>query len=203
MPDATGNINKAYRSVAVSADGKKLYCIGDKANVYEFDIATGAYDSIDNVFSHVAGDDMISGSNCIDTMGNMYVGVHGSSYGPALLKINLGKDRVKPLVMPDDSSSIDLKTVAEEEVTFTVFPNPVNQNVKIRLSLQNKSRVKIDAFSIRGEKLFSVTDQKTPAGIYTLNLQNKLAGRNLASGIIVFRMRAGERVLQKKVTVFR
>ncbi len=67
------------------------------------------------------------------------------------------------------------------------FPNPFNPVTHIRYALPKASRVTIELFSINGQKVKVLKDMQQSAGYYTLTVN----ASDLASGVYIYRMRAG------------
>ena len=61
-----------------------------------------------------------------------------------------------------------LKYKPEGESTFSIFPNPVNQESHIKITLSETARVEISLFTAEGKKIASLASQDLPAGIHSI-----------------------------------
>jgi hypothetical protein len=198
MPDA-GTSNKAYRAVAISADGRKLYVLGASSNIYEFTIATGAYRVVDNCSSELSGYGYATGRSAIDTLGNWYIGIFPSgTNGAALLKISLGKNLVKPLPIPPENPSIQerLNRESVNAPALLASPNPFSNRTVIRLVLPPGARSTgqtVRVFNARGRQVDEVA------------LQDRTAWRpdHLPEGMYIIRTVYNYRTLTKKLVRLR
>lgn len=75
-----------------------------------------------------------------------------------------------------------------EFVLHQNYPNPFNPSTKISYNIPSSSSVKIEIFSITGEKIASIVSGVQEAGYYTVELNSVLL--NIASGVYFYRMTA-------------
>jgi hypothetical protein len=172
----SGTSSATYRCLTISADGRKLFVIGNSGNVYEIDVVTGNYTSVYNVSTAISGYHMVCGGGIVDTLGNWYAGLHGR--GAALLKINMGKDLVKPLPMPP--VSIEREILARiTPNTLEAYPNPFKSAVSFKVNLPGRSNLFIYNAGGRRLAVVPVSENSTkivwnasdaPAGIYFARL---------------------------------
>ena len=76
--------------------------------------------------------------------------------------------------------------------TFTLeqnYPNPFNPSTKINYSVPLTSNVKLDVYSISGEKVATLVNEVKTAGAYSLEF-NTESLNNLASGMYIYRLSA-------------
>lgn len=67
------------------------------------------------------------------------------------------------------------------------YPNPFNPVTHIRYGIAKPSPVKIEIFNILGQKVITLLDAKKPAGQYSIEFD----GHNIASGVYLYRIQAG------------
>jgi len=67
------------------------------------------------------------------------------------------------------------------------YPNPFNPTTKINYSVPFDSRVTISVYSITGELVMELVNDNVSAGSYSVDFD----GRNLASGMYIYKMTAG------------
>lgn len=94
------------------------------------------------------------------------------------------------------------------EVTFDVpkdfvlhqnYPNPFNPSTTIKFALPKTSQVEIKVFDLTGQEVITLVNEVKEAGTYEI----KFDARNLASGIYVYRMTAGNFTSVKKLSVLK
>ncbi len=89
----------------------------------------------------------------------------------------------------------DLITSVDEEndrtpVSFALrqnYPNPFNPVTKISFTLPHASRVKLEVYSILGEKVATILSEMKSAGAHTVEFD----ASRLASGVYLYRLQAG------------
>jgi hypothetical protein len=79
------------------------------------------------------------------------------------------------------------------------FPNPFNPTTVIRYQLPAASHVELKVYDILGREVTTLVNEQKPAGYYTV--QFNAAG--LASGVYFYRMKAGDFVETRKLTLIR
>jgi hypothetical protein len=79
------------------------------------------------------------------------------------------------------------------------YPNPFNAQTTIQYSLPTQSTVSIDIFDILGCKIKALAEEMMSAGIHRATWD---AGSQ-ASGIYFYRIKAGDKVETKKMTLLR
>ncbi|MEX0844094.1 MAG: T9SS type A sorting domain-containing protein [Balneolaceae bacterium] len=79
------------------------------------------------------------------------------------------------------------------------YPNPFNPTTKINYTIPQATNVELTVFNILGQKVATLVDTRQFAGSHTVNFD----ARNLASGIYFYRLKAGEVVHQRKMTLIK
>ena len=84
------------------------------------------------------------------------------------------------------------------------YPNPFNQQTVIKYTLPEDCHVKLTIYNILGHKVKTLVNEYQNAGckITSWNSTDD-KGNQVASGIYVYRMRAGEFTHTKKMTLFK
>ena len=77
------------------------------------------------------------------------------------------------------------------------YPNPFNPATKINYTLPIETDVQLQVFTIEGEFVKSLLDQRQSAGVYSIQFD----AANLASGTYLFRLNAGGFIQTKKMTL--
>ena len=92
--------------------------------------------------------------------------------------LQMNKDNPEPPIEPQTEK------IAENSVS--VFPNPANPVSNISYSIAEPSQVKLDIYSITGQKVAALVDDYRDAGVHTAVFD----GSNLASGLYLYRFQS-------------
>ncbi|MCE1187929.1 MAG: T9SS type A sorting domain-containing protein [Ignavibacteria bacterium] len=68
------------------------------------------------------------------------------------------------------------------------YPNPFNPSTTIEYQLPENSHVQIELFSVKGEKIATLLDAQQEADYHKLVISQSNLGKNLASGIYIYRI---------------
>ena len=79
------------------------------------------------------------------------------------------------------------------------FPNPLNPSTTIKYELPSASQVTLTVFDIIGRQVSVLVNERREAGIH----ETKFDGSNLASGVYLYRLKAGDFVLTRKLLLVR
>lgn len=84
------------------------------------------------------------------------------------------------------------------------YPNPFNPSTSIRFSLETSSRVEIDIYNIKGQKVRSLLNEPKAAGEHNIAWDGKDgSGRLMGSGVYYYRMRTGSYVSSRKMILMK
>ncbi|MEP0009761.1 MAG: LamG-like jellyroll fold domain-containing protein, partial [Balneola sp.] len=104
---------------------------------------------------------------------------------------------VSPSQAVSNEPVIDLPTEVELGQNY---PNPFNPSTTIAYGVPNTGKVTLEVFDILGRKVATLLNgENKTAGRYTLNFN----ASNLASGMYIYRLRAGNVVMIKKFTLIK
>jgi hypothetical protein len=78
--------------------------------------------------------------------------------------------------------------IPDKFTLYQNYPNPFNPITTIKFSTPKSERVKIEVYNILGQKIKTLLDKNIQAGSYEVNFD----GQNLASGLYLYRIQAGE-----------
>ena len=120
------------------------------------------------------------------------VALEGSSefYGP--LTVTIGDPTQEPV-----PPSVQIVTKL-----YNAFPNPFNPNTLIRYSLKEAGKVTIDIYNMKGQKIKSYTQEHYSPGYYQVSWDGcDDNGRNVASGIYLYRLTTGNYTSVKKMVL--
>lgn len=109
-------------------------------------------------------------------------------------KLNSGKYSYRLKIINTDgsfeySSEVDAEIGLPNEYYLSQnYPNPFNPTTKIEYQLPVNSEVKIELYSITGERVATLVNQQQEAGYYTIEVNTSKL--RLASGVYVYRIAA-------------
>jgi lysophospholipase L1-like esterase len=108
------------------------------------------------------------------------IGISNSSFSPS----DTGKE-AENLCNPTD-----IKSEEKLRKTFRLqqnYPNPFNPATAISFKLPEKNIVTLKVFDITGKEIFTLLNEETQAGNYTISFN----GAGLASGVYLYQLQAG------------
>jgi hypothetical protein len=104
-------------------------------------------------------------------------------------------------------------TVVEEERTISLpqsfslsqnFPNPFNSETVILFALPERGEVELAVYNLAGQQVAALVQGAREAGSYAVRWDGRDGhGRELASGIYLYRLRAGKRMETRKLVLVR
>lgn len=84
------------------------------------------------------------------------------------------------------------------------FPNPFNPETTIRYRLPEAAKVKLQIYNLLGQKVVTLIDARQRANSYKVTWNGRdAAGKQLPSGIYIYRLQAGEFVASKRMLLLR
>ena len=100
-----------------------------------------------------------------------------------------------------------LKVVINRPISFKLsqnHPNPFNPETIIRYQLPQDSEVYLVINNLKGQEIKTLIDKKQPAGFYNVVWNGKdNSGRQVASGVYIYRIKIGSFTDVKKLTLLR
>jgi len=97
-------------------------------------------------------------------------------------------------------TSVDKKPRLENVKLYQNYPNPFNPTTTIEYVIGNDNYVKIDIFNISGQLIRSLINKRKNKGIHRIIWNGyDNAGNRAASGIYVYRLKAGDILLSRKM----
>jgi hypothetical protein len=84
------------------------------------------------------------------------------------------------------------------------FPNPFRDAVRIPFALPRDARVTLDVFDLQGRRVAALVDERLAAGSHSVAWSGRdAAGRDVASGVYWYRLRAGDLQATRKIVKVR
>jgi hypothetical protein len=79
------------------------------------------------------------------------------------------------------------------------YPNPFNPSTQIEFALPKASVVKLEVYNLLGQKVATLLNELKDAGSHKVSFE----ARNLATGVYIYRLNAGDQVLAKKMMLMK
>jgi len=84
------------------------------------------------------------------------------------------------------------------------YPNPFNPTTTINYSLKEKSRVSINIYNIKGQKVKQLVSDQLSAGQHSVVWNGKdESGKSVSSGIYFYKLKAGNFEKTKKMILMK
>lgn len=100
-----------------------------------------------------------------------------------------------------------LKVETNAPKSFALYqnhPNPFNPETIIRYQFPQESEVSLTIYNLKGQEIRTLVDEKKQAGFYNIAWKGKdNAGRQVASGVYIYRIQIGDFTGVKKLTLLR
>ena len=136
---------------------------------------------------------------------------HGLEYGLGLGEISVTYDGAfedSPVFLPDAIyqaaeiniySPVDAENATPRLFTLDVnYPNPFSHRTTIQYELAETSRVTLEVYDLLGHRVGVLVDSTIPAGRHEATFS---AGTELASGVYLYRIQAGDFSAHRKMTL--
>jgi hypothetical protein len=111
----------------------------------------------------------------------------------SVIPSTLGSEATLYLTVPS------LSRIAQPVDSVSVHPNPFNPRTAITFHIRTAAKVRLDIYSITGQKVKTLTDGSYPPGEHTVFFD----ARGLASGVYLFRLIAGDWIHTGKLLFIR
>jgi uncharacterized delta-60 repeat protein len=93
--------------------------------------------------------------------------------------------------------SVDVDDPEMETTNLQIYPNPVQDQAKVKFDLEQNSEVKIELINSNGQAVTKITDTYFPAGKHEINWNTE----NLPTGIYYLRFTANDATSNSKVVI--
>jgi hypothetical protein len=194
----------------VDADGDRLYIIGTREaspRTGEMkSVALGDYGSLvsaplDTVFM-----------NEMDNFFNASVSAHSVNHTMHLMVCNGNETRDELwynliLLSGAPKQSAETPAVAEAEENFDgvqTFPNPFNPQTSFRFKVKAHTPVKLQIFNLTGQLVRTLVDADLAPGVHVRRWNGRgQDGRQVASGIYLYRLQVGKQIMNGRVQMLK
>jgi hypothetical protein len=83
------------------------------------------------------------------------------------------------------------------------YPNPFNPTTTISYTIPQTANVTLNVYDILGNEITKLVNEEKPAGSYEVEFSATGGGKNLASGIYIYRLVAGNFTASKKLILLK
>ena len=186
---------ESYEGCLVTVSGVTVSAV----NAYDWSIIddSGVECLIDDDMANMATNSAMSALTEGETLANVS-GIFNFSYGTYKIQIRDMAD-LGQLGIDDDFAG-----VAREFALYPNYPNPFNPETRIRFQLAENSNVRLMIYDVLGRKVRTLVSERMDAGHHVLNWNGlNDAGADVASGMYVYRIKAGDFIAHRKMLLVR
>ncbi|MCK4224404.1 MAG: S8 family serine peptidase [candidate division Zixibacteria bacterium] len=141
--------------------------------------------------------------NVADLNGELFVIDDAEDYQPPPFRM-IYRLSIGPCSYPQLPSCLEPEKEAEPQFTLANYPNPFNPDTKITYTLPIDCKVKLEIYNILGRKVKTLVDDFEAAGHKTVRWDGtNESGDQVASGILFYKLEAGEFTATKKMVLVR
>ena len=79
------------------------------------------------------------------------------------------------------------------------YPNPFNPNTQIDFSLPETANVQLQIYNVLGQKVQTLKNERMAAGYYSVTFN----ANNLSSGVYIYQLRMGNKVITKRMLLLK
>ncbi|MBN2571205.1 MAG: T9SS type A sorting domain-containing protein [Ignavibacteriales bacterium] len=147
-------------------------------------------------------DSILYGVNNTDTLGNCNIILDPPITEIGNAELIISGYNCLPVSFPLTITSIEddrNNVVLYQTKLYNNYPNPFNPSTIISYSLPEKSFVKIKILDMLGREIINLVNEEKPAGVH----QVEFKGYNLASGVYLYRIEAGNYSETKKMILLK
>jgi hypothetical protein len=83
------------------------------------------------------------------------------------------------------------------------YPNPFNPGTSIQYAVSSRQFVTLKVYDVLGNEVATIVNEEKPAGSYEVEFSAIGGGRDLASGIYIYRLTSGPYTASKKLMLLK
>ncbi len=114
--------------------------------------------------------------------------INGIAYGDTTTRVSV----------KDEKNSLNIKYQLSQN-----YPNPFNPNTIINYQLANTGFVTLKVYDILGKEVVTLVNEEKQSGVYQVNFNSIINGKELSSGIYFYTLNAGKFTETKKMILIR
>lgn len=114
----------------------------------------------------------------------------------------LSDSRFTLTISPSQTVSNEFEEEDEQPIALALgqnYPNPFNPSTTINFAVPEQGNVQLEVFDLVGRKVAELLNEPKTAGRYSINFD----ASRLASGLYIYRLQVGNKVLTKKMTLIK
>jgi aminopeptidase N len=113
---------------------------------------------------------------------------------------NLVFDPNNNIVLKQATTTKDTSAIANQETPYHFalnqnYPNPFNTTTQVQFTVGNSSFISLKVYNVLGQEVATLVNEKKSPGIYKVEFD----GKNLASGVYIYRLTAGSFTQTRKM----
>jgi DNA-binding beta-propeller fold protein YncE len=115
---------------------------------------------------------------------------------------DLGTDRIQ--VFGEDPAPTAVNPVLPANLCLSAYPNPFNPTITISFAIPEVAHVNLSIYDIRGRYIVTLVNKTIAAGPEEIHWDGTNDnGESLSSGVYIYRLKAGNQVIAKKMVLLR
>ncbi|MBU94671.1 MAG: hypothetical protein CL669_03660 [Balneola sp.] len=112
---------------------------------------------------------------------------------------NLAIDNFDFFIVNTATSSEFANDIANKFQLYQNYPNPFNPSTNISFTLPKTTNVQLEVYNMLGQKVATLINGRRSSGSHTVRFNTN----TLASGVYIYRLRADNISLQRKMTLIK
>lgn len=209
MSDSLFTIIQIRQLTVTAPNGGESLPVGSKLTITWK--TYGLVDSVRIEFSSDNGDSWMVFTTRTPNTGSFLFPVPDVVKNSCKVKVSLASDTTVSDVSDDAFSiynpNIEIvhhAGIPQGSALLTLGPNPVATTLSINFSCAKREKVLAEIYSLNGQLIERLADETKDAGFYTLLWdRTNNARQNIATGTHILRMRIGEKVFHKTLTIIK
>lgn len=184
-PMSSGLPNTLVYEMAITPDGSALFAASE-VGPYVYTDAAGSWEDIVGIY---APDQIYWSVDFVPALNTARFATYGRGIWDFQIESTAIDDGVKEPLIPT-------------ELTLNNYPNPFNPATTIEYSIPKAGQVQIDIYDVNGRRVRRLVNQRKAAGQYSVEWDgHNDAGRKVASGMYIYRLKSGDLQVTRRMTM--